>query len=80
MIKMIHKVFAYIMLATSQITIFFGIYSYTHNRAIETTLHYVSLFLFITLFLILEAWHQSFLSKDAILFKEPLNTMSDEEF
>ena len=79
-IKMVHKVFAYFMLLTSQITIFFGIYSYTHNRGIETTLHFASLFLFVALACILEAWHQHFLHKDAIAFKEPLNTMSDEEF
>ena len=45
------------MLITSQITIFFGIYSYTHNRNIETVLHYISLSLFIFLFLALELWH-----------------------
>lgn len=55
--KLIHKVLAYIMLVTSQITIFFGIYSYTHNRSIDTVLHYVSISIFVILFAILEIWH-----------------------
>ena len=77
---MVHKVFAYLMIITSQITIFFGIYSYTSNRDIDTILHYVSISLFIVLFAILETSHQIFLSKDPIRFNEPLNVMTDEEF
>lgn len=51
------QVFAYLMLVVSQVTIFFGIYSYTHNRNIETVLHYISITLFFALFAILETWH-----------------------
>lgn len=68
------------MLVMSQITIFFGIYSYTHNRDIDTVLHYVSITLFIVLFGTLEFFHQRFLRQDPIKFNEPLNVMGDEEF
>ena len=57
MVKFIHKIFAYVMLVTSQVTIFFGIYSYTHNRSIETILHYVSISLFFCLWALLELSH-----------------------
>ena len=56
-VKLVHKIFAYIMLITSQITIFFGIYSYTSNRGIDTILHYVSITLFAVLWAALEIWH-----------------------
>ena len=78
--KWCHKIFAYIMLVMTQITIFFGIYSYTHNRDIDTVLHYLSIGLFVVLLGALELWHQRFLGKDPIRFNEPLNTMSGEEF
>lgn len=68
------------MLVTSQVTIFFGIYSYTHNRDIDTVLHYVSITLFFSLFAILEIWHQVYLRQDQVKFSEPLNTISEEEF
>ena len=68
------------MIITSQITIFFGIYSYTFNRNIDTVLHYVSVANFFFLFAIFEFFHQRFLRKDPIKFNEPMNTMSDEEF
>mmetsp|Transcript_14914 Transcript_14914/g.20212 ORF Transcript_14914/g.20212 Transcript_14914/m.20212 type:complete len:172 (+) Transcript_14914:377-892(+) len=68
------------MLFTSQVTIFFGIYSYASNRAIETVLHYVSFGFFVVLLAAMEVWHQVFLAKQPVRFNEPLNTMSDEEF
>jgi len=68
------------MLITTQITIFFGIYSYTHNRGIDTVLHYCSIALFVGLFSVMEIWHQRFLRQDPIKFNEPLNTISEEEF
>ena len=45
------------MLFMSQLTIFFGIYSYTHNRDIDTVLHYLSLGLFLVAFAVLELFH-----------------------
>ena len=77
--KKIHKGFAYLMLITSQVTISAGIYSYTHNRDIETILYYLSIALFFFLFLVFEVSHQLYLRQE-IKFNEPLNTMSDEEF
>ena len=68
------------MIIVSQITIFFGIYSYTFNRNIDTVLHYVSIINFFVLLGIAELFHQRFLRKDPIKFNEPMNTMSDEEF
>ena len=75
-----HKIFAYVMIVVSQITVFFGIYSYTHNRSIDTILHYASISLFVVLFGGLETWHQWYLAKDPIKFKEVVNKMSNEEF
>ena len=68
------------MLLTSQITICFGIYSYTHNRNIETGLYYASITLFLGLWAILEIWHKCFLNKQPVRFNEPLNEMTQEEF
>lgn len=41
----------------TQVTVAFGIYSYTHNHEIESILYYLSPVLFICLFAGLEAWH-----------------------
>ena len=68
------------MLITTQITISAGIYSYTHNRGIETGLYYASISLFFGLFLILEIWHKCFLNQQPVKFNEPLNEMTQEEF
>ena len=45
------------MIIVSQITIFFGIYSYTFNRNIDTVLHYVSIINFFVLLGIAELFH-----------------------
>lgn len=45
------------MLFISQITIFFGIYSYTKNHKIDTVLHYVSISFFIAIVALLELSH-----------------------
>ena len=41
--KRFHKYAGWFMIIVTQITIAFGIYSYTHNRDIETILYWVSL-------------------------------------
>ena len=64
------------MLITSQITICAGIYSYTHNRGIETWLYYGSIALFLGLWAILEIWHKCFLNQQPVKFNEPLNEMT----
>ena len=45
------------MLFVSQITIFFGIYSYTTNHQINTVLHYIAISLFFATAVILETNH-----------------------
>ena len=43
-------------------------------------LHYVSLTIFASIFIALEAWHQWFLRKSPIAFNEPSSVMTDLEF
>ena len=68
------------MLLVSQITIFFGIYSYTTNHQIHTVLHYVAISFFFAVSIILETNHQWFLSREPVHFNEPLNTINEEDF
>lgn len=55
--KLAHKVLAYSMLVVTQITIFFGIYSYSTNHGFSTILNYLSLAMFVGIFAGLEVWH-----------------------
>ena len=68
------------MIFMSQVTICFGIHSYTFNRNIETVLYYVTAAIFVFLFALMETLHQMFLAREPVKFNEALNTMSDEEF
>ena len=78
--KNFHKTVGYLIILTAQTTIFFGIYSYSVNHGFETILYWLSAAFFLTVWFILESFHQDFLAREPIAFKEPVNEMSVEEY
>ena len=61
-------------------TIFFGIYSYTKNHAIETVLHWVAIITWAFVLCLFEVSHRIFLSAPDVPYDRPLNEMKREEF
>jgi len=78
--KRFHGRFGMFMIVLTQFAIFFGIYSYCHNRDIPTVLHWIAIFTTTIIIFFLELSHRYFLSAPDIPFEKPTNYMDRKEF
>ena len=78
--KSTHRVLGYLMLIVANLTVSFGIYSYSVNHGFSTNLYWFSFLFFALLWLVLEIRHRVFLSEQPIPFKEPTESMTPADF
>ena len=60
--KHVHKFLGYLMIVAANLTVSFGIYSYSVNHEFSTNLYWMSFSFFLLLLAALETRHQNFLS------------------